>query len=94
MKKASILFLISITINCFSQDVHFSQFKTSSFLLNPALVGSQKNDYKVTVQRKSQWESVSIPFNTFSLSLERKEILPGHSVGIQLLNDIAGDSRF
>ena len=94
MKKASILFLMSITINCFAQDVHFSQFKTSSFLLNPALVGSQKNDYKVTLQRKSQWESVSIPFNTFSLSLERKEILPSHSGGIQFLNDIAGDSRF
>ena len=94
MKKLSLLVLASIAINCVAQDVHFSQFKISSFLLNPALVGSQNSDYKATLQRKSQWESVSVPFNTFSLSLEHKEILPSHSVGIQFLHDIAGDSRF
>ena len=58
MKILSILFLVSIAINCVAQDVHFSQFKISSFLLNPALVGSQNSDYKATLQRKSQWESV------------------------------------
>ena len=94
MKSLSILFLVSIAINCVAQDVHFSQFKISSFLLNPALVGSQNSDYKATLQRKSQWESVSVPFNTFSLSLEGKEMLPSHSAGIQFLHDIAGDSRF
>ena len=94
MKKLSILVLASIAINCIAQDVHFSQFKISSFLLNPALVGSQNSDYKATLQRKSQWESVSVPFNTFSLSLEGKEMLPSHSAGIQFLHDIAGDSRF
>ena len=94
MKSLSVLFLVSIAINCVAQDVHFSQFKISSFLLNPALVGSQNSDYKASLQRKSQWKSVSIPFNTFSLSLERKNILPSHSVGVQFLNDIAGDSRF
>ena len=94
MKSLSILFLVSIAINCAAQDVHFSQFKISSFLLNPALVGSQNSDYKATLQRKSQWESVSVPFNTFSFSLEGKDILPSHSAGIQFLHDIAGDSRF
>jgi len=94
MKRLSILFLVSIVINCVAQDVHFSQFKTSSFLLNPALVGAQNNDYKASLQRKSQWASVSVPFTTFTLALERKDILPTQSVGVQFLNDIAGDSRF
>ena len=94
MKSLSILFFVSIAINCVAQDVHFSQFNISSFLLNPALVGTQNNDYKATLQRKSQWASVSIPFTTFALALERKEILSSHSAGIQFLNDIAGDSRF
>ncbi len=94
MKILRVLFLMSFVVNCFAQDVHFSQFKISSFLLNPALVGSQNSEYKATLQRKSQWESVSIPFNTFSFSLECKDILPSHSVGVQFLNDIAGDSRF
>jgi type IX secretion system PorP/SprF family membrane protein len=94
MKSVSILFLVSIAINCVAQDVHFSQFKISSFLLNPALVGAQNNDYKAALQRKSQWASVSVPFNTLTLSLERKDIFPSHSIGVQFLNDIAGDSRF
>ena len=66
----------------------------NSFVLNPAMVGVQKNDYKATLHRKSQWASVSVPFTTFTLALERKDILPSHSIGIQFLNDIAGDSRF
>jgi type IX secretion system PorP/SprF family membrane protein len=94
MKNVSILCLVSIAINCVAQDVHFSQFKISSFLLNPALVGAQNNDYKAALQRKSQWASVSVPFNTLTLSLERKDIFPSHSIGVQFLNDIAGDSRF
>jgi type IX secretion system PorP/SprF family membrane protein len=94
MKSVGILFLVSIAINCVAQDVHFSQFKISSFLLNPALVGAQNNDYKAALQRKSQWASVSVPFNTLTLSLERKDIFPSHSIGVQFLNDIAGDSRF
>ena len=94
MKSVSILCLVSIAINCVAQDVHFSQFKISSFLLNPALVGAQNNDYKASLQRKSQWASVSVPFNTLTLSLERKDILPSHSIGVQFINDIAGDSRF
>tara|TARA_B110000438_G_scaffold56278_1_gene56432 strand:- start:789 stop:1739 length:951 start_codon:yes stop_codon:yes gene_type:complete len=94
MKSLSILFLVSIAINCVAQDVHFSQFNTSSFLLNPALVGAQNNDYKAILQRKSQWASVSVPFNTLILSLERRDIFPSHSIGVQFLNDIAGDSRF
>jgi type IX secretion system PorP/SprF family membrane protein len=57
-------------------------------------VGAQNNDYKASLQRKSQWASVSVPFNTLSFSLERKDILPSHNIGVQFLNDIAGDSRF
>jgi len=94
MKKLSIVFFLSIALNSVAQDVHFSQFKVSSFLLNPALVGAQNNDYKASLQRKSQWASVSVPFNTLSFSLERKDILPNHNIGVQFLNDIAGDSRF
>ena len=94
MKKLSIVLFLSIALSSVAQDVHFSQFKASSFLLNPALVGAQNNDYKATLQRKSQWASVSIPFNTLAFSLERKDIIPSHSIGVQFLSDIAGDSRF
>ena len=90
----NIVLILSFTVNAWAQDVHFSQFLANSFVLNPAMVGLQQNDYKATLHRKSQWASVSVPFTTFTFALERKDILPSHSIGIQFLNDIAGDSRF
>ena len=94
MRKIVLILILSFAVNAWAQDVHFSQFLANSFVLNPAMVGVQKNDYKATLHRKSQWTSVSVPFTTFTLALERKDILPSHSIGIQFLNDIAGDSRF
>ena len=94
MRKIALILILSFAVNAWAQDVHFSQFLANSFVLNPAMVGVQKNDYKATLHRKSQWASVSVPFSTFTLALERKDILPSHSIGIQFLNDIAGDSRF
>tara|TARA_B100001142_G_scaffold179806_3_gene179418 strand:- start:3115 stop:4026 length:912 start_codon:yes stop_codon:yes gene_type:complete len=78
----------------FSQDVHFSQFNQTKSLINPALIGFQDGDYKLQLQRRSQWQSVSVPFNTFSISLEAKNIFKNCSFGVQLLDDIAGDSHF
>ena len=94
MRKIALILILSFAVNAWAQDVHFSQFLANSFVLSPAMVGVQKNDYKATLHRKSQWASVSVPFTTFTLALERKDILPSHSIGIQFLNDIAGDSRF
>ncbi len=94
MRKIVLILILYFAVNAWAQDVHFSQFLANSFVLNPAMVGLQKNDYKATLHRKSQWASVSVPFTTFSLALERKDILPSHSIGLQFLNDIAGDSRF
>ena len=94
MRKIVFILILSFAVNAWAQDVHFSQFLANSFVLSPAMVGVQKNDYKATLHRKSQWASVSVPFTTFTLALERKDILPSHSIGIQFLNDIAGDSRF
>tara|TARA_Y100000385_G_scaffold93699_1_gene96787 strand:- start:94 stop:1047 length:954 start_codon:yes stop_codon:yes gene_type:complete len=88
----TLVVLISFKAN--SQDVHFSQFYETKALINPALAGYQEGDYKVQMHRKSQWESVSIPFNTFSFAIEVKEFLKDISIGIQFLNDIAGDSKF
>jgi len=94
MRIIALIMILSFAENSCAQDIHFSQFLTNSFVLNPAMVGVQKNDYKATLHRKSQWASVSVPFTTFTLAFERKNILPSHSIGLQFLNDIAGDSRF
>ena len=95
MTRLIIIFVFLFFFNrIFSQDVHFSQFNETKSLINPALIGFQDGDYKVQLQRRSQWQSVSVPFNTFSLSFEAKNIAKDLSFGIQILDDIAGDSRF
>lgn len=94
MRKIISVLLFFYTANLLAQDVHFSQFSSNSILLNPAMVALQESTYKASLHRKSQWESVSVPFSTFSLSLERKDVLPLNNIGLQFLNDIAGDSRF
>ena len=94
MMRLIIILVVLISFKAKSQDVHFSQFYETKALINPALAGYQDGDYKVQMHRKSQWESVSIPFNTFSIAFEAKEFVKHISIGIQFLNDIAGDSKF
>ena len=93
IRRVAILFLVASS-SAFSQDVHFSQFNETKALINPALVGFQEGPYKIQAQRRSQWGSVSAPFNTFSIALEAKKLVNNLSFGVQLLNDIAGDSHF
>ena len=85
VKKLVLILLLYSSVSVKSQDVHFSQFSKSTFLLNPSLSSFQENDYKVTLQRRSQWESVAEPFNTFTISAERKDLFPSHSIGIQFI---------
>ena len=92
MRKIVLILILSFVVNAWAQDVHFSQFLANSFVLNPAMVGVQKNDYKATLQRKSQWASVSVPFTTFTLALERKDILSKTASNIQIREAIYKNS--
>lgn len=94
MIRFVVILFFFLSYNSLAQDVHFSQFNETKALINPALVGYQDGDYKIQAQRRSQWGSVTVPFNTFSISLEVKNIIKNLSFGVQLLNDIAGDSHF
>jgi type IX secretion system PorP/SprF family membrane protein len=77
-----------------AQDVHFSQFDKTKSLFNPAIIAHQSDDYQLQLQRRSQWSSVTVPFNTFALSLVAKDLYKDLSAAITLLNDVAGDSYF
>ena len=78
----------------YAQDVHYSQFDKTKSLANPSLIANQNMDYEIQLQRRSQWSSITTPFNTFSLSFNAKEIYRNLSVGATILNDVAGDSHF
>ena len=77
------------------QDVHYSQFFHSPIFQNPANTGMFHGDFRFAFNQKTQWKSVTQPFNTWSISAESKEY-PIHeniSTGFILLKDLAGDSR-
>ena len=76
------------------QDVHFTQFNKSTFFLNPSLLFIAEKDYKISLQRRSQWNTVGDPYNTFAVSIKRKNISPKNSFGLQVLNDVAGEAEF
>ena len=92
--KIKLVFLLIISVKLsFSQDIHFSQNFIDRVHLNPSLIGEmRKNNYRVSLQRKSQWQSVSVPFSTFSSTFEMKNIYKNVNIGIQFFNDKSGTS--
>lgn len=89
-----IFFTIIHTLNSFSQDIHFSQFFEASLLRNPALAGIFSGDLRIQGVYRTQWNSVTVPYQTASLNGEYK--LPvGKSddfltLGGEILYDKAG----
>ncbi len=82
----------------FSQDINFSQFYDLPLLRNPALAGIFSGDIRVTAAYRNQWQSVTVPYRTFGLGVEFKKPISESSddfftYGLQLTNDVAGDSR-
>lgn len=96
MKKNRIVLLgvfLTLAWNLFAQDIHFTQFDMNPIYLNPALTGNFDGDWRFTANQKSQWRSVSRPYNTFAFSAENKEqhLLPGLYYALNLYHDAAGD---
>lgn len=73
-RKAKLYSILAGIIFCaqqsVAQDIHFSQFYEISMLRNPALTGLMSDDYRVGVNYRSQWSSISNPFNTALLTAE------------------------
>jgi type IX secretion system PorP/SprF family membrane protein len=81
-----------------SQDINFSQFYDLPLLRNPSLAGIFAGDIRITGGYRNQWQSVTVPYRTFALGGEFKKPVGTNSddfftYGLQLTNDVAGDSR-
>jgi hypothetical protein len=77
-----------------SQDIHFSQFSEAPLLRNPALAGLFSGDLRLQSVYRTQWQSVTVPYQTTSLNGEYKMSV-GKSedyitIGGQILYDKAG----
>lgn len=80
-----------------AQDPHFSQFYNAPMQLNPALSGLLRGDIRAVANYRSQWSSISTPFQTMSASVDlnvmnqmtKKDLF---GVGLFVLNDVAGEA--
>lgn len=92
--KLFLLFCIAVTNTASAQDIHFSQFFETPLLRNPALAGIFTGDVRVQAVYRTQWGSVTVPYQTGSLNGEyKKPIGRGNdflTIGGQLLYDKAG----
>ena len=89
-----ILITFTISISGYSQDIHFSQFFETPLLRNPALAGIFKGDLRVQGVYRTQWGSVTVPYQTGSVNAEYKLPISSTndflSVGGEVLYDKAG----
>ena len=80
----SLLFGTLGLVSVQSQDIHFSQVGNSPMNISPALTAVFSGDIRFVGNYKSQWESVPVPFVTFSGSYEMKFIhrkMPNSLIG-------------
>lgn len=90
-----LIFILFCLFNtAIAQDFNYSQLSKSQALVNPALINRNVNDYEIQIHRRSQWYTVTRPFNTIVFSYTQKHALKNTSLGLNIINDIAGDSRF
>ncbi len=79
-----------------TQDINFSQFYELPLLRNPALAGLFTGDIRATSAFRSQWGSVTTPYQTQALGVDLKFAVSEVdylALGLQVTNDIAGDSK-
>lgn len=97
MKKLMIAGAILLPFFNKAQDIHFSQFTETPVLMNPAL-SCTAYDTRIIANYRSQWASVTSPYQTYGVSIERvvKHLkLKKSYVGMALniYNDKAGDGN-
>lgn len=75
-----------------SQDIHWSQFNDNQLFQNPAHAGFFNGDYRFIANYRNQWKSVTVPFSTFSTSIDMRK--NNFGIGVLLFHDQAGDGKF
>ncbi|MGI8952175.1 MAG: PorP/SprF family type IX secretion system membrane protein [Chitinophagaceae bacterium] len=81
-----------------AQDPHFSQFFEAPLLRNPSLAGIFAGDIRIQGVFRSQWGSVTVPYQTGSFNIEYKQPIGKANdfitTGLQILYDKAGTTNF
>ncbi len=93
--RSALLLAWLTSLSALAQDIHFSQYFNAPLALGPGSIGQFDGDQRFNGIFRQQWRSVTIPYRTFGLGWELRDI--GRSdklaIGIWAMNDKAGDSR-
>ncbi len=78
-----------------AQDLHFSQFNATPSYINPALTGKFNGDGRFTANHRSQWRSVTVPYQTFAATMDFSKFGNTNNLGsgVSVYYDKAGDSK-
>ncbi len=93
------LILLLCSVFAFSQDLHYSQFYSIPSNANPAFTGFFNNDYFVAGIYKTQWNTVSKPYQTvgatMELSLLKNKFPESYlGTGVEVVHDWAGSTIY
>lgn len=97
MHKPLITFIVCLlsAAALFAQDIHYSQFYADPIRLNVANTGNFNGNYRFGINARSQWQSVSTPYQTLSayadfglLKIGKRDWI---GLGVYTLIDRAGD---
>lgn len=95
LKKIHWILFFLLVFGANAQDIHWSQYDYNPVFQNPANVGQFNGDYRFHANYRDQWRSVTVPFQTFSMSAEYKKFLHDRlSIGGFFFHDAAGDGVF
>jgi type IX secretion system PorP/SprF family membrane protein len=65
-----------------AQELHFSQIQSVPLSINPANTGIGDEDLRFSNNYRNQWRQIDYPFQTLSISLDKKLLFLGRLVGI------------
>jgi type IX secretion system PorP/SprF family membrane protein len=88
--------LLLFALKGIGQDLHFSQYYSSPLNLNPSLTGQFDGDYRFVGNYRNQWNSITIPYRTYSFSADARNVFNHNNIhaGLTAFSDDAGDSNF
>ena len=86
------ILLLQLGAQLRAQDIHWTQFNNNPIFQNPAGVGNFKEDLRLTANYRTQWRSVTIPFQTSALAADTKWKKWGF--GLNYFHDQVGDGKF
>lgn len=80
-----------------AQDVHFSQFNQAPLLQNPAMAGAT-SPLQATINYRSQWKSITVPFKTSMASFHMRVKKSRNQknffgMGLNFIYDQSGDGQ-